>query len=223
MDPLLIVSPHLDDAVLSVGQIMAGRPDTVVATVFAGIPPASQPLTDYDRLCRFHESPRAMHARRREDLAAVAGLNATARHLDHLDHQYRQSGTIPTAERVQIVDEILEALDDTGATVALGPVGLLHADHLIVAEAYRDALWARRDTVEGWIYEELPSRVLEPLEVTGALDVWRGGATLELSFLGTGPRHLKEQAIRQYASQLAALDWPPLLCPERVWRVHWWT
>jgi hypothetical protein len=34
----VVLSPHLDDAVLSVGRFLAANPGTVVITVFAGIP-----------------------------------------------------------------------------------------------------------------------------------------------------------------------------------------
>ena len=36
MKPVLVVSPHLDDAVYSAGQFLAGRPGAVVVTMFAG-------------------------------------------------------------------------------------------------------------------------------------------------------------------------------------------
>ena len=62
MQPALIVSPHLDDAVLSVGQVMAGRPDMTVATVFSGVPRRCGPgdLTTYDRDCGFTSAAKAI-------------------------------------------------------------------------------------------------------------------------------------------------------------------
>jgi hypothetical protein len=40
MDRLLVVSPHLDDAVFGCGELIASRPGATVARLFAG-PPAS--------------------------------------------------------------------------------------------------------------------------------------------------------------------------------------
>ena len=48
----VVLSPHLDDAVLSVGRFLAASPGTVVITVFAGIP-GGLGLTRYDRSCGF--------------------------------------------------------------------------------------------------------------------------------------------------------------------------
>jgi len=44
---MLVVSPHLDDAVLSCGRLLAGRPGSVVATVFAGVPSRPDQCTDW--------------------------------------------------------------------------------------------------------------------------------------------------------------------------------
>ncbi|GAB3478413.1 hypothetical protein GCM10027521_12340 [Amycolatopsis cihanbeyliensis] len=93
---LLALSPHLDDAVLSVGAALAavaatGRP-VVVCTVFAGkpVPPLSDPAVRFHRDCGLGED--AVAVRLREDLAAVAALGATPLHLPFLDALYRRHG-----------------------------------------------------------------------------------------------------------------------------------
>lgn len=48
MRAVLAISAHLDDAVLSAGQFIAGRPDCVIATVLAGTPSTKAVLTAYD-------------------------------------------------------------------------------------------------------------------------------------------------------------------------------
>ena len=49
MNKILLISPHFDDAILSAGQLMAERPDTVVLTVFGGVPQdAENKRTPYD-------------------------------------------------------------------------------------------------------------------------------------------------------------------------------
>jgi hypothetical protein len=54
MRAALVISPHLDDAILSAGQFLVGRPHVTVATVFAGTPPTTDVLTSYDRSCGFN-------------------------------------------------------------------------------------------------------------------------------------------------------------------------
>lgn len=215
MDPLLIVSPHLDDAVLSVGQVMAGRPDCVVVTVFAGTPVRRRMLTTYDKDCGFSDAERAMFGRRREDDAALRILAARSVRLDFVDNQYDRSRS-----HAEIVDALLRIVDKIRPDVVVGPIGLAHPDHHSTRFALDDVL-KRRVGLDGWVYEDLPSRVLYPETVPNALDWWRGmGYVPVLDFLGTGPRAKKRAAVRCYRSQLWALDEPTYLVPERLWRLH---
>jgi hypothetical protein len=66
---LLVLSPHCDDAVLACGEMLEAHPGSVVATVFAGCPPAGAPLTEWDRAAGFQAGDDVMNARRAEDLA----------------------------------------------------------------------------------------------------------------------------------------------------------
>lgn len=215
MDPLLIVSPHFDDAVLSVGQVMAGRPDCVVVTVFAGTPARRRMLTTYDKDCGFSTAGRAMVDRRREDNAALNLLLADPVRLDFVDHQYGEPRV-----GAEIVAELVRVVDQVRPFVAAGPLGLVHPDHHATRFAFYSLLRARPD-LEGWVYEDLPSRVLYPETVPDALEWWRGmGFVPVLDFLGTGPREKKQEAVACYRSQLWALDEPTYLVPERLWRLH---
>lgn len=94
--PVLLVSPHLDDAVLSVGATIAALTtagaQVLICTVFAGRPkPPFSPVAD-----AFHADcglgPDAIEIRRKEDLAALTLLGADALHLDFLDAVYRRTG-----------------------------------------------------------------------------------------------------------------------------------
>src|SRR5215207_6968258 len=109
MRALLLVSPHLDDAVLSAGQFIAGRPDCVVATVFAGTPPTQAVLTSYDDKCGFKSAAEAMEARRAEDLEAISVLQAKAKHLDFVDSQY--GGKLKLTGLVKQLGELVDELD----------------------------------------------------------------------------------------------------------------
>lgn len=213
----LIISPHLDDAVLSVGQVMAGWPKMTVCTVFAGRPTDLAAQTSYDRDCGFLNAGRAVTRRRAEDKAALHVLNARPVWLDFVDHQYGD----PNAEQA-IVDAIISVVGEAQATVVLGPLGLAHPDHHTTRSAYCEAL--DRLDVEAWAYEDLPSRVLWPEQVPEALAWWQAhGWRAELGFVGTGPLELKQKALSRYTSQiwaLTALNEHCCFVPERVWRLR---
>lgn len=90
---ILAISPHLDDAVLSIGATLASltskNSSATVFTVFAGIPdPPYSPAA-----CHIHDTwglrDQPVHARRAEDIAAVRYLNAIPKHGDFLDLIYR--------------------------------------------------------------------------------------------------------------------------------------
>lgn len=228
MDPLLIVSPHLDDAVLSVGQVMAGRPEAIVATVFAGTPRRPRQLTTFDQGCGYSSAGQAMRERRQDDTRALAVLAARPVHFGFSDHQYgpREGTGVELAQHIAhrllgLVDELAPALH-----VAVGPLGLAHPDHLATADGFRLALESRPD-LEGWLYEDLPSRVLWPEQVQPRLDRWAdAGWATELDFLGTGPLEAKEAALDHYRSQHGALRAAcggtlyPALVPERLHRLR---
>lgn len=231
MDPLLIISPHLDDAVLSCGQLMAGRPDTIVATAFTGTPDPATMLTTYDRDCGFRSADHAMQLRRQEDVLALTDLHAQPVHFGLLDHQYRELLTDtpgPKAVERALTQRLLASMSTLthgGGHVVIGPLGLAHPDHLLVASAYRAALleWPE---LEAWVYEDMPSRVLWPEQVGSRLTWWDDvlpgadhGWDLQLGFLGTGPIEAKEAAIDTYRSQLWALDRHTVLVPERHHRL----
>ncbi len=84
----LVVSPHLDDAVLSAGLFLLTEPGAVVATVMAGHPGPGV-LSDWDRACGFVDGDDPVARRRDEDRAALAILGARPHHLEFLDQPYR--------------------------------------------------------------------------------------------------------------------------------------
>jgi LmbE family N-acetylglucosaminyl deacetylase len=94
---VLAISPHLDDAALSVGATLAGfsmrGADVKVLTLFAGVP--HEPLTDVARAfhakCGLPEDASAVAVRRDEDRAAMHELGAHAHHGEFLDAVYRRA------------------------------------------------------------------------------------------------------------------------------------
>lgn len=206
----LILSPHLDDAVLSLGQYMTAIPGACVATVFAGVP--DEGLSDYDRSCGFESSRSAVFLRRAEDKLACAAVGARPYYLDFLDRQY--GAEIDDDTLTAAIAKLLRP-----DTLTFVPLGIGHPDHVQVARCARAACTGGTLVC----YEELPYRVLWPEQAAEALAKIRseGFAIGELPYpLEQGDRARKCAAVAEYASQFpdGASD-PCLLVPERCWRI----
>ena len=199
----LIVSPHLDDAVLSCGLFLSAHPGTVVVTALAGIPP-DLPVNRWDEQCGFRPGDNVMAARRDEDRAALGLLGAKPRWLDfcqrsHLaaDNQVDQSAL--TAALGDVIDEVAPS------AVAI-PFGLGHPDHELTHRACV-ALVADRPTVAWYAYEDLPYRILPGLlaaRIAELLDAGMRATPAPVPLDSTHDR--KAAAFRAYTSQAAPLD-----------------
>lgn len=84
--PVLVVSPHLDDAILSAFALCRWERATVL-NVFDGAPTPRHETT-WDRLCGFADSDDAVSARHAENAAAFAGLDVPQLSVGLLDSQY---------------------------------------------------------------------------------------------------------------------------------------
>ena len=100
LDRVVIVSPHLDDAVLGCARFMSVHPGVTVVTVFAGNPEAyPDPMRLWDVQSGFGPDDDVMEVRRREDRAALALLDATPVHLDYVEHSYNPGDQPVAPER----------------------------------------------------------------------------------------------------------------------------
>ncbi len=118
----VILSPHLDDAVLSCWHLLCGPGEVSVINVFAGSPPLGSGAYWWDRESGATDSVARMAERRAEDRAALAIAGRSATNLDFLDEQYEPSG-----QTVRQIATTLRTLVDPDATVyapaALGENG----------------------------------------------------------------------------------------------------
>lgn len=215
MNKVLLLSPHFDDAVLSAGQFMAGRPDTVCCTVFAGTPKdGDNILTDYDKKCGFNSATQAMVYRHIEDENATAMLNSEYFRLDYLDGQYKERDDAEFDDLCHHFDALLQ---EQPYDFVLAPLGLGHPDHEFVS----DAIWltSKLDHIKTPVYfwEDLPLRVVEPELVQPRLD--KLGLT-EKVHVGDGPIAKKIRALSCYKSQIGTgiLDPYLMYVPERFWK-----
>jgi LmbE family N-acetylglucosaminyl deacetylase len=148
---LLVISPHLDDAVLSCAGALMHSTDAVAATLLAGTPADSLPLTDWDQRCGYTSASQAMQARRREDQAALSRLGAGSRHLDFLDAQYA-----PTHDVEDLATAIQMLVKETLPATILVPLGLFHSDHLLVHDAAMRVCSRGRGARHWLCYEDSP-------------------------------------------------------------------
>jgi LmbE family N-acetylglucosaminyl deacetylase len=220
-EPLIVVSPHLDDAVLSCGRLLAHRPGAVVITLFAGRPPRSGDVTPWDAAAGFGLADDVVGARRAEDGRALATLAARPLWLPFVDAQY---GPAPSGER--LAEALARAIAvGGGGTVAI-PLGLFHSDHRLAHEAglrvlgrFPHLAWL---AYEDALYRGLPGLVDERVaELASA-----GLGPVRARLPADGRAAAKGRAIAAYASQLRALAGPAgpgpadALAPERYWRLR---
>lgn len=207
--PLLVISPHLDDAVLSCGRLLAANPGAVVLTVLAGRP-LDDRFVDWDRRGGFHPGDDVMGRRRREDRRALRLLRARPVWLDFRDDVYRDEPFDAAAVRSEVSD-VVESLDP--ALVAL-PLGIRHPDHVAVADALRDTLPGRRVR----LYAEQPyakdfADLVPPrLELAPDLRLVRGPAR---------GRVRKALAICAYPTQVRALGVDVLRRAGLATEIYW--
>lgn len=171
---VLAISPHLDDAVMSVGASMsaitrAGH-RVVIGTVFAGSPrpPFSTVATEFHADCGLGDD--GMTQRRAEDRNAAQTVGAEVVHLRYLDAIYRRyDGWLCVGSRSmfdpELPDELgmresisadIQRLVERVRPVAVWTCDTLggHVDHRIANAATRQA-----GRLAGWVpllWESLP-------------------------------------------------------------------
>ncbi|WKK24178.1 PIG-L family deacetylase [Streptomyces olivoreticuli] len=146
-----ILSPHLDDGVLSCWHRMEQPDTTHVVTIFAGVP-ADGRLNWWDRLCGYRSSAAAMRSRRTENDRSLAGAAVKPINLDYLDRAYRP----PLRDITDIADAIERETcraDHFLAAAGIGTCLRRHPDHITTREVGRELLQRGHDIS---FYVDLP-------------------------------------------------------------------
>lgn len=226
----LVLSPHFDDAVLSVGAWLSRHPGALVATAFSGLPGPGVPAQNWDKHSQFSTGDEANLARRAEDEAALAVLNATQRTLGFLDGDYKgitrryheSKNAHPTITEA-LAEAVIQLLAELQPDRLLFPVGWPQPDHSVTSEA---ALIATQQTGTPAIaYAELPYAVGSSAYLSERITELRGRG---LSIVGypvpTGDLDLKQRAWDCYHSQQIHLGKRPVGCfdadSEHLFRVR---
>ena len=220
--PVVVISPHLDDAVLSAWAVLRSTPagGVQVVVVFAGVPPEGT-TGRADPMFGASDSAALVRQRRAEDHDALGAAGLTPIHLDHLDDQYRTEA----CDVSELADSIAAVVGT--ASVIVSPAGIgRHPDHVDARSAAIEL--ARRSGAELWLYADLPyaTNLGWPSWVTGEPAdphlvpeaVWTRvlaevaePADLEavVTRFDAGERDAKLAAARRYVSQWPALEGGP--------------
>lgn len=217
---LMIISPHGDDAIFACSEVITSRHGTILASLFAGTPPAALPLTDWDAAAGFTTTEEAVTQRRKEQHRAMTLVHAKPLILDFLRCQY---GDPPSA--IGLAEAIAAILDEENPDSVMFPAGLYNADHILTHQA---ALMARtRDPQRQWLlyeetfYRRMPSLLQQRL--TGLLHF--GIEATPVAFDTHAQSEHKRHAVQCYTSQLRALAAPgqpghsDIFAPEGYWRL----
>jgi hypothetical protein len=211
----VILSPHLDDAVLSCWHVLSQPGDVEVVTVFAGVPMALTAPAWWDRYTGAVDSGERVRERVEEDSRALALAGRTAVNLGFLDEQYRddEQALAPLIEQI-------EPLLPPRARIYAPAAFANHADHALVRAV---ALQLRDAGFPVTLYADLPHATLHgwPAWVIGRQRAgsWDlAAATWDRALAGTGAfaptvyaldaeaYGRKLASVRMYRTQLHGLE-----------------
>jgi LmbE family N-acetylglucosaminyl deacetylase len=217
---LLVISPHLDDAVFSCEALLKFAGDARVFTIFGGDAPQGAPIAKWDLQCGFTVGTNVMEARRNEDAQALGVLGAVPIWGTELQEGYRADP--PDDDHVTKL--IIEAITTNAPSHVVFPLGLSHTDHLLVASATGAAVRAL-EVSDAFVYAERPYAQRQPGIVKRRCAELRAqGVELSTAVLSRRARKGDRSAIRCYASQLRGLQMSAFrmgLFRERYWQVSW--
>ena len=215
---LVVLSPHLDDAVLSCWHVLEGSEAVTVVNVFTGSPAPGTRPPRWDRVTGARDPVARMRERREEDRRALGLAGRASVDLGLLDAQY---GRIRSPIR-PLLDRLQRWRDP--ATVLYAPAALgRHPDHEVVRDVALDLARA------GWrvvLYADLPHGIRHgwPGWVAGVPEPAGSEVSAEWNsvLLETGlpvdqlspcvwpladpVRRRKLRALEEYRTQRAALD-----------------
>lgn len=184
---IVVVSPHSDDGVLSLGAWMArwarAGCSVELLTVLALDPASEAPTEGWDRRAGFVSEGEAARARREEDRAACVLLGVTPRWLPFGSVDFDRHGDD------EAVWAAVRGVVEGAAAVLVPGSPLTHPDH-----AWLNRLLVDRIPSAGlWVYAEQPYTFRA------------GGAPFDRAPSGARDRLAKWRATRAYRSQLPLL------------------
>lgn len=215
-EPLtVVVSPHLDDAVLSAWSVLSGPGEVRVVNVFTAIPEEGAPPW-WDRMVGADDSRALMERRIAEDAEALALAGREPRNLGFPDRQYRDGQPLDTSAVMAAL-----APELAGAGTVYAPAGLgLHSDHVAAREAvrtlgtrvflYADLPYATRFGWPHWVTGAEPRADLRPEALWEEHLAGVPCGEARVAELSRDEAARKLRAMEAYRTQFAALNAGPL-------------
>jgi hypothetical protein len=218
----LIISPHLDDAVLSAWSLISGKEPVQVLNVFTAEPALGAPVSWWDVLTGATDPVARMRERAKEDRRALALAGREAINLGFTDWLYRDGG-VPVGPVEAAIAAHLDAADEIWVPAGLGD----HDDHVAIREL--GAGWREQGRTVG-VYADIPhsthygwphwvaSRPADPhLDVDAYWQLKLRRSRLPFGRMRARPVRLdaatsaaKACACREYRTQLPALEAGPV-------------
>jgi LmbE family N-acetylglucosaminyl deacetylase len=216
---VVVVSPHLDDAVMSLGSALAQAVQegakVEILTVFSDVPSSTAPASLWDSQCGFATEGEAATARREEDRRACAVLGAKPRWLDFGAECYERRGNDD-----DIHSAVTSAIDGADAVLIPG-FPLAHADHANLSRLLlrkginfpRIGLYAEQPYMFTQGKTPVGAALSPPLQsVVGAIPPWTRMRTRRVFWRS------KYRAVRSYGSQLRRLGLGKIGLHRMLWR-----
>lgn len=211
----IILSAHFDDAVLSLGGLLAKKQNEAeVDTFFAGKSEKTF-FTKWDRISGFKNSGEAIDSRNKENIAALSRFGASVKNYDYLDFQYREKGQYRQIENgMEKEIESVMAKYFSRQVFLYGPAEfgakITHPDHKILHEAFVAAAKKNKNpNVKFLIYEDFPyvwqfnqSNKIELKKYLESNDKVK--LKEEYIDIGQSELEIKIKSIKDYISQVAA-------------------
>ena len=223
LDRLLVISPHLDDVVLSCAALLLAHPGAVVVTLFAASPPAyTDPLNEHDTACGFVPGDDTMAVRRVEDERALTAVGASPRWLSWCQNSHVTRAD-PLATPEGAVDALVAVIDEVEPTCVVAPLGLSHVDHQACHAAALAACEIKADVPWLW-YSDLPYVFIPRVRAARFRALHKAGyvaspacPSVEHDF------RAKWRAFEQYPTQVPVLDglWELRARLERSGEQYW--
>jgi LmbE family N-acetylglucosaminyl deacetylase len=206
LDRLLVISPHLDDVVLSCGALLLAHPGALVATLFAASPPVyTDPLNEHDTACGFQPGDDTMAIRRVEDEQALRAVGATPRWLRWCQNSHVER-TDPLAVPDGAVDALVAVIDDVQPSCVVAPLGLSHVDHQ-ACHASALAAYETAGSVPWLWYSDLPYVFIPRVLAARFRALHKAGYVASPACPTVSPDlAAKWRAFEQYPTQVPVLD-----------------
>jgi LmbE family N-acetylglucosaminyl deacetylase len=226
---IVVVSPHLDDAVLGACDLLCTYPGSTVVTVFAGSASRyPEEPTPWDAAGGFKSGDDVAALRRREDEAAHAVLEAEPVWLDFVDHQYLAPEDRPVAEQVAPV--LASSIRSLAPSSVFLPMGLANPDHVVTHDAgvlARTELAGSGGGPSWFCYEDAGYKHIPGILAWRVTKLFKSGLWPTPAVVPVRPdMETKRKAIEEYKSQLPPLRSDHSLderldanVPEQFWRL----